>query len=219
MKLKKGTVLIAIGLMFILAAVCLVGHNIYREQKAEDLSRKVTDELSEIVRTFEDETDIETDEENTSEDKVSSEKNETEIPDYILNPKIEMPTVSIDGNLYIGILKIPSLNLELPVMSEWSYPGLNISPCRYQGSAYTENMVIAAHNYVSHFASLQYIEEGSEVTFTDVEGNTFYYTVAFREILEATAVEDMTSGEFPLTLFTCNNAGFARITVRCESAE
>lgn len=39
--------------------------------------------------------------------------------------------------------------------------------------------------------------------------------VSLVEILDETAVEEMTAGEWDLTLFTCNYDGRARITVRC----
>lgn len=44
------------------------------------------------------------------------------IPDYVLAPEIEMPTAEVDECGYIGYISIPSLGIELPVMSEWSYP-------------------------------------------------------------------------------------------------
>ena len=54
---------------------------------------------------------------------------------------------------YIGVLQIPSLDLTLPVISDWSYPALQIAPCRYEGSAYDGGMVIAGHNFDSHFGN------------------------------------------------------------------
>ena len=54
--------------------------------------------------------------------------------------------IRIDDNYYIGTIYIPSLDIELPVMSEWSYPSLKLSPCRYKGSISEGNLIIAAHN-------------------------------------------------------------------------
>ena len=42
----------------------------------------------------------------------------------------EMPVATIDGYDYIGSLSIPSIGLALPVMQQWSYPGLKITPGR-----------------------------------------------------------------------------------------
>ena len=99
---------------------------------------------------------------------------EAYFPDYILNPEMDMPEKEVDGQKYIGVLRIPALSLELPVISEWSYSGLKESPCRYIGSAYLNNMVIVAHNYFSHFGHLKNLSQGDEITFTDVDGNIYY---------------------------------------------
>lgn len=50
------------------------------------------------------------------------------MPDYVLNPKMEMPVKVIDGQEYIAVLKIPAFGLELPVLSQWSYPNLKSPP-------------------------------------------------------------------------------------------
>lgn len=89
------------------------------------------------------------------------------------------------GAACIGTLEIPSLDLTLPVMSEWSYPLLKLAPCRYAGSAYQGNLVIAAHNYKTHFRKIRTLSEGSEVRFTDAAGNVFVYHVAVVEALDS----------------------------------
>lgn len=153
---------------------------------------------------------------------ASDKEDEQNIPDYILNPDMDMPeyTLSSLGDVAcIGILEIPALNLELPVISSWSYSSLRLAPCRYSGSAYKGDLVIAAHNYQSHFGGLRTLPEGSEVFFTDAVGNRFSYYVAVTEALTPWSVDDMTSGEWPLTLFTCTLDSQNRVTVRCEYSE
>ena len=144
---------------------------------------------------------------------------EVEVPDYLLNPDMEMPTENINGIDYIGILRIPALELELPVISEWSYPRLKIAPCRYTGSAYQDDLIIAAHNYNSHFGNLKNLREGDTATLTDMDGNVFTYEMAELEILQPTDIEGMDSGEWDLTLFTCTIGGSSRVTARFERVE
>lgn len=55
--------------------------------------------------------------------------------------------------------------------------------------------------------ALPCISVDSEIRFTDVDGNVFRYRVAGLETLSATAVEEMTCGEWDLTLFTCTMNG------------
>lgn len=131
-------------------------------------------------------------------------------------PEQTMPQREIDGNTYIGILSIPSLEINLPVMSDWSYPKLKVAPCRFSGSVGEENLVIMAHNYDTHFGLLSLLKPGDSVEFRDMLGRTYLYTVVMTEILQPTAVEEMESGGYDLTLFTCTYGGENRITVRCS---
>ena len=190
-KRRKGIFWIALGVCLIVGAILLTAFNLYDENRAESTTEVV---LAEIV------------------EKTQVEQYAPDIEKY---PEIEMPTETIQGDEYIGLLEIPTLGLELPVMSDWSYPQLKISPCRYQGSAYLGDLIIAAHNYDCHFGRLKTLLQGDEVIFADMDGNRFVYEVAEIEILEPTAIEQMIFGDWDLTLFTCTYGGQARVTIRC----
>ena len=139
--------------------------------------------------------------------------------DYLFNPSMDMPSVTLEGDDYIGILSIPALEIVLPVMEDWDYEKLKTAPCRYTGSVYTDNMVIAAHNYKNQFGKLKNISRGDTVTLVDMDGNAFRYEVFDIEVLDASQVEDMTASDYPLTLFTCNYTGSKRIAVRCAELQ
>lgn len=144
---------------------------------------------------------------------------DVEIPDYVLNPNMRMPVKEKNGQAYIGVLEIPALNLTLPVISEWDYDRLKKAPCRYDGSAYLDNLVIAAHNYKTHFGNLKKLNAGDSVIFTDAVGNRFEYEVVLTETLMPRDVKEMKSGEFALSLFTCTVGGSYRVTVRCDRVQ
>lgn len=143
---------------------------------------------------------------------------EVEEPSYPDPYDPTMTEVEIDGYAYVGVLSIPSLELELPVMSEWDYTRLKIAPCRYAGSTKTDDLVICAHNYTRHFGPIRNLTPGDTVTFTDMDGVVWQYEVVAVDILAPTDVEDMTAGGYDLTLFTCTYGGASRVTVRCERA-
>ena len=128
----------------------------------------------------------------------------------------KMTEIEIDGIPYIGYISIPKLEVELPVISTWSLSRLTIAPCRYYGSLLGEDLVIMAHNYVSHFGKLSLLEPGDTLTFTDMDGKTTLYKVVSKDVLAPTAVEEVTSGSFDLTLFTCTYDGQNRITIYCD---
>ncbi len=205
--MRKGSIWIALGVLLIAASLFIAIRNLQEADSAGIASQNVLTKMNSI-RPKPQALAAEPVEETTA-------STEVEIPDYRLNPNMEMPTETIDGNEYIGILELPALQLILPVMSEWSYTGMKIAPCRYVGSAYLNNMVIAAHNYASHFGHLRELAQGDEVVFTDVDGNVFRYEVLEVETLPPSAVEEMTGGDWDLTLFTCTISGRKRVTVRC----
>ena len=63
------------------------------------------------------------------------------------------------------------------------------------------------------------LSQGDPVTFTDIDGNVFCYQVSEIEILSPYSIQEMTSGDWDLTLFTCTIGGQTRVAVRCEQAE
>ena len=205
-----------VGSLLLAAALLLVGYNLVDEYRAGQTANHVLEILQQqMPETPSDDLQMP---ETPSDDLQTPENSileQTEIPDYVLNPDMEMPTQEIEGNDYIGVLEIPSLGLSLPVMSEWSYPRLKLAPCRYHGSAYTGSLTIAAHNYRTHFGPVRDVSAGTQVFFTDVKGRRFSYEVSTVETIEATAIEEAVNEAWNLTLITCTPGGQARVAVRC----
>lgn len=201
-KSGKGTIIILIGLLLLAAALVLISYNIWDSNRAGDTSEDTVKKL---------ETYIDAADPSSEENDNTSDKNKT------------MPTVVIDGRTYIGELEIPSINRKLPVMSDWSYAKLRISPCRYSGSYYADDLVILGHNYARHFSPLKWIDIGADVYFTNVNGLRIHYIVENRETVAPTDVDEMIhndensdkEADWDLTLFTCTTGGQARCAVRC----
>ena len=193
----KGKGLIFTGLLLIAAALFLTGYNLFDQMRAQRSAAQAAAQLAERL----------------------PQTTQTDVPDYLLTPEMEMPVETIDGVDYVGVLRIPALALELPVIIQWSYPLLKIAPCRYSGSAYQNNLVLCAHNYASHFGNLKNLHIGAAVTFTDMDGNLFTYQVAELETLPPQATEEMENGDWDLTLFTCTVGGQSRVTVRCTAEQ
>ena len=129
----------------------------------------------------------------------------------------EMATVKVDNYDCIGILSVPVLDLELPVLTDWSYAKLKKAPCHYYGTYYEKDFVIAAHNYKSHFGRLSELQTGDLVIFTDVTGAARCYEVVLLETLPKEATREMIASGFDLSLYTCTTGGASRITVRCNT--
>lgn len=204
---KRGKLCTALGLLLLLAALGLTAYNLWLDARASMSVDVVLERLTPTLSSRQSELP-----------PLSSGEalEEAFVPDYVLNPEMAMPEETIDGRNYIGVLDIPALELSLPIISEWSYDALQTAPCRYSGSAYLDNLVIAGHNYRSHFASLPQLQPGDAVTFTDMDGTVFRYKVDSLETLSPYAISDMTSGGWPLTLFTCTVGGQSRLAIRCS---
>ena len=128
---------------------------------------------------------------------------------------LKMPVKIVDGHEYIGIVRISKLNLELPIMQDWSYPNLLISPCRYTGSVYTNDMILCAHNSYEHFGRLKTLSLNDTIEFEDMAGKVYTYRIFEISTLQPEDVKEMEAGDWDLTLFTCDLFGAVRITVRC----
>lgn len=196
---KKINVFFLIGFVFIFCAAALTGYNFYCDYTVGKASESILSEIDLM--------------------SVSSADSDDAVPDYILDPDMPMPTKTVGGYKYVGVLEIPSLSLKLPVIETWSYDGFLKAPCVYYGSAYKDNLVIAAHNYTKHFGRLKNLLPGNTVIFTDVDGNCFNYNVLETQILQPNEIKEMTQSDADLTLFTCTVGGRTRVTVRCERAE
>ena len=202
-KRRVGLVMRIIGIMAVTAGLGLSGYNLWDNYRA---GIQAFTALDAIVR---------------EQEEAAAEPNETPQTPPVLLPDFdrELPVQEVDGHRYIGVVSIPAIDVALPVQEEWSLAQLKTSPCRYMGSPYMGDLIICAHNYASHFGRLKNLQPGDEVLFTDVEGNEFLYTVVELQTLAATAVEEMESGAWDLTLFTCTLGGRMRVTVRCDLLE
>jgi sortase A len=187
-----GTAFMALGGLLVLSAVLLFLHNVSEDMRASEAALRIADALTARIEDGA-----------APADGGEAESDSAE-------------TIALDGERYIGVLRIPALDLALPVMRDWSYEKLKISPCRYSGDIADDTMVIAAHNYRRHFGKIHTLPEGSELRFTGVDGSTIRYAIAKTEKLEATDIEGMSESAYDLTLFTCTYGGVARLAVRCN---
>ena len=207
MRSKIGIFCMLIGLFLISGAVFLFLSNNRDEKNAETHVQNLIPVLMEEVKQVQE----------SSESGVALPDNKP--VELLTQEDVVMTETVIDGHAYIGYLEIPDLGLTLPVMSDWSYAKLQISPCRFSGSVRGEDLVIMAHNYTSHFGFLKTLTEGSQIIFYDMNGVIWEYEVVALDVLPGDAVEEMIAGEYDLTLFTCATNRSHRITIRCDKVE
>lgn len=128
------------------------------------------------------------------------------------------PSAAPEGPAFLGVLSVPAVSLTVPVLAEWSYYHLTLAPCRDCGSVETGDLVIAAHNYDTHFGRLSRIAPGDSVYFTDMAGSTTEYAAASVEQRDPSDAEGVRDSGYPLVLYTCSWDCTARVTVFCGYA-
>ena len=197
-----GVICIFLGVVCILSSVGFVVYNRWEDQNAEGIAKDLLEDVQSIMDEKQPEQPLPADTVNLPDD-----------PEKI---PTEMATVKVDGYDCIGVLSVPVLDLELPVLTDWSYAKLKKAPCHYYGTYYEKDFVIAAHNYQSHFGKLSELQPKDLILFTDVSGTVYCYEVVLLETLPGNATEEMIASGFDLSLYTCTPGGASRITARCN---
>lgn len=195
----QSVVLITFGLVLILTAVGLFA---MYEQEAEIAGKNAQQLLSALTQEIE-------------------QKQEQSLYDTAVQEQStgQMLQTTLQGYDLVGIIRVPSAGVELPVLDSWSYDLLKLSPCRYSGSVEGQDLILLGHNYKKHFAPLKQVAVGDHVEFQDVSGTVHRYTVSGTQILKATQLDELTGTDHALTIFTCTTGGQSRFVVRCDPVQ
>ena len=204
-KKRVGIVFLVTGAVLLVAALLLFLHNEREDAYAGAAAGTALSAIQEAIdgQTIPPMLDL-------------SEEDEIEPTEETIPEPTELTVVNIDGNYYIGYIAIPNLELELPVMADWSMEKLQIAPCLQYGSPLTDDAVIAGHNYKEHFRPLHEIEQGEYLTFTDMTGYTIAYNVVDVKTIDPRSVYEVINSEYDLTLYTCTIGGASRVIVSCN---
>ena len=210
MRNRTKKILICSGLLMILAALSLCAYNVVKDKKAYKNSQVVMSELIQLIpeTTAAKPAEILT---NPADDLFAPYKEQSDDTEKMPAP------ITVDGREYCGYISMPALGLELPVIDNWSYDALNYSPCRFSGTAAGKDLIIAAHNYNSHFGLISKLNNSDDLFFTDTSGTVYSYKVEDIRVLDGSDSEGMFYGktdEWDITLFTCTLSGQGRVAVR-----
>ena len=150
-------------------------------------------------------------------DEVTTNENENEISsNYTAS---DGTNYSIDARI-----RIPSIGIEYPVLSETSDELLKISVNKYwapNGANEVGNYCIVGHNYRNGkmFGRLHELVNGDTVELEDLTGRKVTYQVYNKYVVKPTdtrCTSQKTNGKKELTLITCTNYGKERLVVKCR---
>lgn len=134
-------------------------------------------------------------------------------PVEILQP-ISSKYKASNGKTYdiVGIIKIPEIDLEYPILKETTDALLKISVCKFWGPEPNEvgNLCVAGHNYTNTraFSKTHKLEKGDIIEITDLTGRKIKYEIYSHYIVKANNTEptsQITHGKKEVTLITCTN--------------
>lgn len=178
-------------------------------------------EVQNTVKAYESENTVEKHESynttRTSEPQVTNEERINFDEIHQVTPKsIEKPEVEY---IPIAKLNIEKINLEISVLSEWSYELLDISVNKFSGPEPNEpgNFIIIGHNYLNgeHFGNLNLMEIEDFIDLTDLSGRKITYEVYEILIIKPDEVEKlMTKEAQTLTLVTCDTNLDLRLIIK-----
>ena len=100
-----------------------------------------------------------------------------------VNVEEEQKLTASDGTSYytIGVINIPSINVNYPILSTYTDELLKIAPCKFHGPNPNEvgNLCIAGHNYRNSkfFSKVPNLQLGDTIEITDLSGRMLTYTV------------------------------------------
>lgn len=127
-----------------------------------------------------------------------------------------MAAIEIDGKDFVGLLEIPDRNIKLPVAASWGTSDFSFRPARYTGSVYNNTLIIGGKYAEGNFDFIDSLEPGEEITFTDMFGFVFDYTVEKISHSDNADTETLKSVGGALTLFVKKDSRF--LIVRCTDS-
>lgn len=212
MSKKAGIAMITLGAVLILSALLLFVHNRRESDKA---GQEAAFLLSAVESRIQEQTPtVSPAAPDTGAEALPSSPAPSAAPE--ITPVPEMPVARINGYDFVGYLELPTLGLKLPVLAKWDYSLLQVAPCRQHGSVGADDLVIAAHNYSTHFGRLKELSAGDTVIFTDMDGVVTSYSVSALDTVDPYDVDHVLNSGHDLVLYTCTVGGQTRVTVFCD---
>lgn len=198
----------------------------YDRNKSEEVSKEILQEISfqDSKKVIDEEVIV------VRLNAIPEEKNATSTQVVQIEQQINVPDeqklTASDGTVYytIGVINIPSINVNYPILSTYTDELLKIAPCKFHGPNPNEvgNLCIAGHNYrnTKFFSKVPTLELGDKIEITDLSGRMLTYTVYDKFIVNPDELEctsQLTKGKKEITLITCTNDNKQRHIIKARA--
>lgn len=160
---------------------------------------------------------------------INDQKNKEVVEVFSRSVDEEKQNVTMNGYRVIGIVKIPKIEIEYPILDIDTYnpeetkEPMKIAIVKYWGGNVNDygNLSIAGHNNYdgTMFGKTKKLEIGDIVELTDLNDNTVQYQIYDKFVTDPNditilATEDETIRE--VTLITCTNGNKSRLILKAK---
>ncbi len=161
-------------------------------------------------------------------ERNKNEQNLVEVISYVNDniqedTQTEIPYIQYEGYQVIGIVEIPKINIEYPILIESTKDALEKSIARFGNGKVNEvgNLCLAGHNYINGtmFGKIDKLENGDEISILDLHGNKVIYTVFDKYVTDPNdnkVTESINNQSKEVTLITCINGNKDRLIVKAK---
>ena len=129
----------------------------------------------------------------------------------------------IEGYKVVGIINIPKINIEYPILEKTNKESLKLSITKFWGEKINQkgNVVLAGHNNLNNkmFGKIDRLENGDIIELTDSQMVTVKYQVFDKYVIDPNDIDCI----FPIdentrevTLITCTNRDKNRLVVKAR---
>lgn len=129
----------------------------------------------------------------------------------------------IEGYKVIGIIKIPKIEIEYPILEKTDKTSLNLSITKFWGEKINQkgNVVLAGHNNLNNtmFGKINKLENGDIIELTDSQMVTVKYQVFKTYVIDPndiTCILPENENSREVTLITCTNGNKNRYVVKAR---
>ena len=198
--MKKINIYRILRIVLVIAAIVVLAFVVkkfYGEGKTENLAKEVLQEIKQETETLE------------------TEGNITQTID-----------AELGGYKVVGIIRIPKIDVEYPILEKTNVESLNISITKFWGNDINEigNVTLAGHNNFSGvmFGKIKKLVVGDIIELTDIQNITLKYEVFETEIIDPNDIScilPIEEGRREVTLITCENGKANRFIVKAKEVK
>ena len=131
--------------------------------------------------------------------------------------------VEYKGYNVVGIITIPKLEIEYPIIDKTNEEAMKVSITKFWGNNVNDigNFTMAGHNYMdgTMFGGTKKLNIGDLIEMTDLSGRTIEYQIFDKYVTNPNDVECVNSvegGTREITLITCTNGRSNRLIIKAR---